>query len=177
MNSTSFFFFFQLMRALFISEMKYKAQSNQKNLWMMVNTLLGTEDEASICLSQHCKNHFSRMREASTVLINWVCRVLGGLLFLKHTHKTQDRGNHIITHMSLWFGKTSGWLPAAARNDGESDRARLSHTPYAFWQHIFPPLFFFFLNAVSMLSKSARKTNYIGVPSLSYQILLFQPTK
>lgn len=98
---------------------------------------LGIE-EASSCFSQHCKNHFSRMREASTVLIKWVCKVFGGLLCLKHTHKTQDRGNHIITHMSLWFGKTSGWLPAAARNDGEPDRARLSHTPYAFSQH-FPP--------------------------------------
>lgn len=139
--------------------------------------LLGIE-ETSSCFSQHCKNHFSRMREASTVLINWVCKVVGGLLCLKHTHKTQDRGNHIITHMSLWFGKTSGWLPAAARNDGESDRARLSHTPYAFSQHFFPHFFPpLFLNAVSMLSKSARKMNYIGVLLLSYQILLFQPTK
>jgi len=87
----------------------------------------------------------------------------------------QERGNHIITDMSLWFGKTSDRLPAAARNDGESDRARLSHTPYAFSQHFSPPLFF--LNAVSTLSQSARKMNYIGVPSLTYQILLFQPTK
>lgn len=83
--------------------------------------------------------------------------------------------------MSLWFGKTSGWLPAAAGNDGEPDRVLAVTHSIHFFVTLFSPRFvvcvFFFFNAVSMLSKAARKMNYIGVPSLSYQIPLFQPTK
>lgn len=130
-------FFFQLVRMLLHSQKEDKAQGNQeKHEWWW--TPLGIEDEASRALSHHCKNHFHRMREANATLINWVCRVLRGLLFLKHKHKTQDRGNHIITSMSLWFGKMSGWLLAAAGNDGDSGSASLSHSLYAFLQP-FPP--------------------------------------
>lgn len=144
MKSPSFFFFSQFVRMLLASLKKDKAQDNQEKheLWW---ALLGTEDEASRCLSQCCRNHFSRMREANTILINRACRVLRGLLFLKHKHKTQDRGNHIITSMSLWFGKMSGWLLAAARNDGDTDSASLSHSPYAFFATLPPcphPTFF-----------------------------------
>lgn len=130
-------FFFKLVSVLLSSQKEDKAQGNQeKHEWQW--TLLGTEDEAPRSLSHHCKNLYSRMREANAILINWVCRVLTGLLFLEHKHKTQDRGNHIITSISLWFGKMSGWLLSAARNDGDSDIASLSHSPYAFLQH-FPP--------------------------------------
>lgn len=102
---------------------------------MMMNTLLGTKSPVAY-------PSVARIISVDKRSQYWVCRVWGSvcvcvcmLLFVKHTLKTQGRGNH-IAHMSLWFGKMSGWLPAAARNDGDSDSA--SHTLH-FSQQFLPP--------------------------------------
>lgn len=65
---------------------------------MRTTILLGPEDVASNHLSQHCKNHFRRMRGATTALINWVCRVLGVTLLEAHAKNTRERKSYHYPH-------------------------------------------------------------------------------
>lgn len=145
----------------------------------MVNTLLVTQDGASSFFSQHYKNHFRMMREASTVLINWLCR---GLFFWRervtfleaHTQNTRQRKSYHYPHEpvvwkdeQLASGSCKEWW-------GVRYGQAVTHS-ICFVTTLSPSPPFF--NAVTLLYRSARKMNYIGVPSLSYQTLLFQPTK
>lgn len=165
---------------LFSSEMKDKAQSNQeKHEWWQTLCLWHKMKPPASCPS------ITRITSGwcEKPVLSWltgcveVC-FLGGEGYFSWSTHTKHKTEEIVSlptwacgleRRAVGFRQLQGMMGSQIWPG--------CHTLHMLCHNTSLPPSHFIFNAVTLLYKSARKMNYIGVPSLSYQNPLFQPTK